>query len=79
MIASNREYMTIVGNLFDFARERGWLAVDHPGHDLAVWFTGVVLGRHLAETDPAFFDASVYDEVTDRVLVAMITGRPLQA
>lgn len=78
VIASNREYMTIVGNLFEFARERGWLAVGHSGHDLAVWFTGVVLGRHLAETDPAFFDASVYDQVTDSVLVAMITGGSLR-
>jgi hypothetical protein len=78
VIQSNREYMTIVGALFEFARERGWLAVELPVHDLSIWFTGLVLGRHLAETDPAFFDPSVYDRITDLVLVAMFNGQPLR-
>lgn len=76
VIAANREYMTIVGSLFSFARDRGWLALDYPVQDLAVWCTGVVLGRHLSETDPEFFDPAQYDRITDAVLTAAIFGRP---
>ena len=74
VIAANREHMAIVGSLFELARDRGWLAVDFPVNDLAVWFTGTVLGRHLAETDPDFFDPSVHDRITDLVLVSMFAG-----
>ena len=74
VVAANREHMTIVGSLFSFARDRGWLALDFPVEDLAVWCTGVVLGRHLSETDPEFFDPVQYDRITDAVLTAAIFG-----
>ena len=77
VIAANREYMQIVGSMFSRIRERGWLAVDFPVNDLALWFTSLVLGRHLAETDPDFFDPKMYDRITDQVLIAMFSGRPI--
>lgn len=78
VIAANRDYMVSLGRMFAIARDRGWLALDFPPTELAMWFTGVVLGRHLAETDPVFFDPTVQDRVTDLVLVAMFTGNPLR-
>lgn len=77
--AANRHYMESLGRMFTIARDRGWLAVDFPSKDLALWITGVVLGRHLADTDPAFVDATVHDRITDQILIAMFTGRPLGA
>jgi len=74
VIEADRKVQDQVADLLGVAKARGWLKVDFPVGELSVWFFGLVLGRHLAESDTARGEIKVWDQITEFVFMSMILG-----
>lgn len=68
--ASRRQYAALA-EVLEIANEEGWLRVDVETRDLAVWWSGLILSRHLVEIDPEHFDAAEWDTITEWVVRSM--------
>lgn len=74
VIEVHRHQAAVLASLLAIIKERGWMAVDANPHDLAMWWIGLVLSRHLAEMDPDCFDTTQWDHVTEQTVRWMILG-----
>jgi AcrR family transcriptional regulator len=69
---ANRTQAKNLGALIQIAKDRQWLALDATSEDLSMWWTGVVLSRHLVEMDPIGLDADAWDDITIAMMRSMI-------
>jgi AcrR family transcriptional regulator len=69
---ANRTQAKNLGALIQIAKDRQWLALDATAEDLSMWWTGVVLSRHLVEMDPIGLDADAWDDITIAMMRSMI-------
>lgn len=74
IVAAGRAYIDRFEMPLRLAEARGWLRPVVPIRDLAQWWVGLILGRHVFEIDPDGFDLASWDAVTDSVLRFMILG-----
>jgi AcrR family transcriptional regulator len=69
---ANRTQAKNLGALIQIAKDREWLALDATAEDLSMWWTGVVLSRHLVEMDPTGLDVRAWDDITIAMMHSMI-------
>jgi hypothetical protein len=69
---ANRRQAQDLGALLAIAQERQWLSLDVDAEDLSIWWTGLVLSRHLVEIDPAGLDAEAWDYITIEMMRSII-------
>jgi AcrR family transcriptional regulator len=72
LIEANRRQSEAFGEVLQIAQEEGWLRVDCEPVDLAAWWTGLVLSRHLIEIDSDNFDSDVWTQITNWTIGQMI-------
>ncbi len=69
---ANRVQAKNLGALLAIAKDRQWLSLDVAAEDLSIWWTGLVLSRHLVEIDPAGLDAEAWDYITIEMMRSII-------
>ena len=69
---ANRTQAKNLGALLAIAKDRQWLSLDVDPQDLSIWWTGLVLSRHLVEIDPAGLDAHAWDHITIEMMRSII-------
>lgn len=69
---ANRIQAEHLGALLGIATNRQWLTLDVDPKDLSIWWTGLVLSRHLVEMDPTGLNADAWDAITIEILRSMI-------
>ena len=69
---ANRVQAKNLGALLAIAKNRQWLSLDVDAEDLSIWWTGLVLSRHLVEIDPAGLDAEAWDYITIEMMRSII-------
>lgn len=69
---ANRIQAKNLGALLAIAKDRQWLSLDVDPKDLSIWWTGLVLSRHLVEIDPTELDADAWDTITVEMLRSII-------
>ncbi len=69
---ANRRQIAAFGEVLQIAREEGWLRVGVEPSDLAAWWTGMVLSRHIVEIDAVEYDPKIWSDITDWVIQRMI-------
>jgi AcrR family transcriptional regulator len=72
LIEANRRQIVAFGEILQIGREEGWLRVDVDPGDLAAWWTGMVLSRHIVEIDEDAYDPNIWSDITDWVIQRMI-------
>ncbi|MFM8857665.1 MAG: TetR/AcrR family transcriptional regulator [Actinomycetota bacterium] len=75
LIEANRRQAELFGEVLQIAREEGWLRVDVDPLDLAAWWTGLMLSRHLIEIDSTNFDPDIWTQISSWTVGQMI-GEP---
>jgi AcrR family transcriptional regulator len=68
-----------VAMLATLAQERGWMPQHFDPKAVGIWFTGVILSRHLVEMTPGAFDQQAWDDLTLSAARFVITGEGLPA
>lgn len=71
VVSSNRIPAGRFADHLRIAESRGWLRPEVDVHDLAQWWIGVLLSRHLFEIDPERFSLASWDAITESVLRSM--------
>lgn len=66
-----------VAALARLAQDRGWMPTHFDPVAVGIWFTGVILSRHLVEMTPGAFDEAAWDDVTLQAARFVITGKGL--
>ena len=74
VIEANRAYISDFAMLLRLAQAHGWLRNDVNAKDLAQWWVGLVLSRHMVEIDKEEFSTEAWDVVTESVIRSMIVG-----
>ena len=69
---ANRVQAKNLGALLAIAKDRQWLSLDVDAEDLSIWWTGLVLSRHLVEIDPTGLDAEAWDYITIEMMRSII-------
>ncbi len=65
---ATRRQIHAFAEILQIGREEGWLRFDVDSKDLAMWWSGMILGRHLAEIDSDNFDPGQWDAITKWVI-----------
>ena len=73
LIEANRRQAELFGEVLQIAREEGWLRVDVDPLDLAAWWTGLMLSRHLIEIDSTNFDPDIWTQISSWTVGQMIS------
>lgn len=68
---ANRRQAAELAGVLQIAKEEGWFSVDVSPRDLAVWWIGVILSRHLVEIDPDHFQPEQWNSITSWVIETM--------
>ena len=66
-----------VAALAHLAQERGWMPKRFDPDAVGIWFTGLILSRHLVEMNPDAFDEQAWDDLTLSAARFVITGEGL--
>lgn len=66
-----------VAELARLAQARGWMPRIFDPLAVGIWFTGVLLSRHLVEMTPGSFDTAAWDDITLQATRFVITGEGL--
>jgi AcrR family transcriptional regulator len=66
-----------VAALARLAQDRGWMPQRFDPLAVGLWFTGVLLSRHLVEMSPGAFDEAAWDDITLQAARFVITGEGL--
>jgi AcrR family transcriptional regulator len=74
VIEANREYISEFAMLLRLAQAHGWLRNDVNAKDLAQWWAGLVLSRHVVEIDKEEFSTDTWDTITESVIRSMMVG-----
>ena len=66
-----------VAQLARLAQARGWMPRRFDALAVGIWFTGLLLSRHLVEMTPGAFDEAAWDDITLQAARFVITGEGL--
>lgn len=66
--AAADDHTSELAAIIQFAQERGWVSTQFSAATHAAWWTGLVLSRHLVETEPQRHDVDQWDGLTEHVL-----------
>lgn len=72
---ANRRQVRAFSEVLQIAKEEGWLRIDVDVSDLAAWWAGVILSRHLVEIDAEHFDPQAWNSIT-KWMIAHFIGDP---
>lgn len=64
LVEATRRQAHDFGEILQIAREEGWLRIDVDSSDLAIWWAGLILSRHLVEIDSQNFDPESWNRIT---------------
>ena len=67
-----REFILQVAGFLAMVRDRWDLPYEFEPLDLAAWWVGLILSRHLVEADQSFVDPKAWDAITDAVVVRLL-------
>lgn len=65
---ATRRQVDSFAEILQIGQEEGWLRLGVEPRDLAIWWAGLILGRHLVEIDSDNFDPSRWDLITTWVI-----------
>ena len=73
VVEMHREQTSFLTQFFTVGAERGFVSLPYDMHTTALWAIAVMLGRHVAEIDPAV-DLAAWDRLTSDTFVRLLFG-----
>ena len=71
---ANRAHARQLGSILRLAQAHGWLRSDVNAKDIAQWWVGLTLSRHIIEIDKDEFSTESWDTISDSVMRSMFIG-----
>lgn len=69
---ANRDFTLQMAGFLSIIRDRWHVPLEFDPMSLAAWWVGLILSRHLVESDPSFVDPVEWDAITDAVVVRLL-------
>lgn len=76
---ANETQAEVVAALARLAQARGWMPPRFDPVAVGIWFTALILSRHLVEMTPGAFDEAAWDDITLQAARFIITGEGLSS
>ena len=74
VVEANRAHARQLASILRLAQAHGWLRNDVGARDLAQWWVGLTLSRHIVEIDKDEFSTESWDAISDSIMRSMIIG-----
>lgn len=71
---ANQDYVSRLSAFISMATTQGLMSPAFPPKDMAAWWVGLLLGRHIVEMDPETNDVDGWDAITDSVIRFLMAG-----